>query len=89
MKGSNLTSSDNAEISVDNIDREQEISQFFTTEKPEVENLAPLCIRQSIISVQQEVTIRQVAPLVLVLTGATFLHVGMPRFLVDPGADAS
>jgi len=52
-----------------------EPSQFLATDKAIVEGMAPLDLRQSTASVAQEVTIRQVAPLVLVLTGATFLHV--------------
>ncbi len=48
---------------------------LFATEKAIAEGLAPLSIHQTTASVAQEVTIRQVAPLVLVLTGATFLHV--------------
>lgn len=59
---------------VDNVNSE-EPSQFLAAEKAVVEATSPLSLYRSTASVAQEVTIRQVAPLVLVLTGATFLHV--------------
>jgi len=46
-----------------------------------MQELAPLSVQQTTTSVAREVTIRQVAPLVLVLTGATFLNVSLPPLL--------
>lgn len=59
---------------VDNVNIEEPL-QFFAAEKAVVEATAPPSLHHSTASVAQEVTIHQVAPLVLVLTGATFLHV--------------
>jgi hypothetical protein len=46
-----------------------------------IQELAPLSVQDTTASAAREVTIRQVAPLVLVLTGATFLNVGLPPLL--------
>ncbi len=40
-----------------------------------MQDLTPLSIQENAASTTREVTIQQVAPLVLVLTGATFLNV--------------
>ena len=48
---------------------------ILASERGVVADLSPLSAFASTTSVAQEVTIRQVAPLVLVLTGATFLVV--------------
>lgn len=50
---------------------------LFVSEKAVSEGMVPLSIHQTTTSIAQEVTIRQVAPLVMVLTGATFLHVSI------------
>jgi hypothetical protein len=39
---------------------------------------SPSIVRHFTLESEKEVTIRQVAPLVMVLTGATFLNVGIP-----------
>ena len=40
-----------------------------------MQDLAPLSVQATAASVAKDVTVRQVAPLVLILTGATFLNV--------------
>lgn len=56
---------------------EKNISSFpdGKADPPNVVSASPLALRRTTTSVAQEVTIKQVAPLVLVLTGATFLNV--------------
>lgn len=63
-------------------DNAEEPASLFTTEKALAESLAPLELVQTRGSVANEVTIQQVAPLVLVLTGATFIHVRNIKFSV-------
>ena len=43
-----------------------------------MQDLTPLSVQETSASMAREVTIKQVAPLVLVLTGATFLNVIYP-----------
>lgn len=43
-----------------------------------MQDLTPLSIQETSASTARDVTIKQVAPLVLVLTGATFLNVKYP-----------
>lgn len=51
---------------------------LFAPVKSAAEELPPLTARASRGSVLQEPTIRQVAPLVLILTGASFLNASAP-----------
>ncbi len=44
-----------------------------------MQELTPLSVQETSASTAREVTIKQVAPLVLVLTGATFLSVSPPQ----------
>jgi hypothetical protein len=46
-----------------------------------MQELTPLSVQETSASTAREVTIKQVAPLVLVLTGATFLNVSFPPLL--------
>jgi hypothetical protein len=46
-----------------------------------MQDLTPLPVQETSASTAREVTIKQVAPLVLVLTGATFLNVSLPPLL--------
>jgi hypothetical protein len=43
-----------------------------------MQDLTPLSVQETSASTARDVTIKQVAPLVLVLTGATFLNVNYP-----------
>lgn len=67
---SSLTSKD-AAVNIESKD----IEPTGLFEKAVDEKMSPLTIHPTSTSLAQEVTIRQVAPMVLVLTGATFLHV--------------
>jgi hypothetical protein len=49
-----------------------------------MQDLTPLSIQDTSASTARDVTIRQVAPLVLVLTGATFLNVKHPTNALHP-----
>jgi hypothetical protein len=46
-----------------------------------MQELTPLSVQETSASTAREVTIKQVAPLVLILTGATFLNVSFPPSL--------
>ena len=49
-----------------------------------MQDLTPLSVQETSASTARDVTIKQVAPLVLVLTGATFLNVNYPITALHP-----
>ncbi len=54
---------------------------LVTPEKADIAEFSSQSIRQS--EAAEDLTIRQVAPLVLVLTGATFLNVRLSPFILS------
>jgi hypothetical protein len=60
------------------LDRENDASGSVLAAGDSVVEESPPIVRHFTLESQKEVTIRQVAPLVLILTGATFLNVGDP-----------